>query len=136
MILTQSSIRVRYVETDAMGFVHHANYLPWLELARLEMIDTLGLSYREMEKDGFFLPVLGVSIQYKKPAYFDDNITVNCMVKDRPGVRMTIHYEVFRDETLLCTGSTEHAIINREGQPIRPPKHFLDVFAVAINRGD
>ena len=82
MIRTETTIRVRYVETDAMGFVHHANYLSWFELARIEMLDAINLSYKELETAGYYLPVLGAAITYRKPAYFDDRLKVVCYVRD------------------------------------------------------
>ncbi|MCZ6675356.1 MAG: thioesterase family protein [Verrucomicrobia bacterium] len=132
MIRTETTIRVRYGETDAMGFAHHANYLSWFELARIEMLDELTLSYKELEKDGYFLPVLGASLSYKQPAYFDDRLTVVCYVREKPGLRIHINYEVLRNETLLCTGSTEHAFISKDGQPVRPPKHVIQTFLDAM----
>ena len=132
MIRTESTIRVRYVETDAMGFVHHANYLAWFELARIEMLDSVNLSYKTLEEEGFLLPVLGATVSYKKPAFFDDELTIVCKVDQAPRLRIHINYEVLRGETLLSTGSTEHAFINREGQPIRPPKHFIETFKSAL----
>jgi len=132
MIRTETAIRVRYVETDAMGFVHHANYLSWFELARIEMLDAINLSYKELETAGYYLPVLGVAITYRKPAYFDDRLIVVCYVRDLPRLQIKIEYEIFREETLLATGSTDHAFINKEGRPIRPPKNFVDGFKTAM----
>ena len=128
MIENETSIRVRYVETDAMGFAHHANYLAWFELARIEFMDALNMPYKDMEKEGYLLPVLAANLRYKKPAYFDDQLTIICRSKEKPRIRLKMEYEVLRGETLLATGSSEHAFMNPEGQPIRPPKKFLDLF--------
>lgn len=133
MIRTETLIRVRYIETDAMGFVHHANYLAWFEMARIQLMDEIGLSYREIENNGYFLPVLGAELKYKKPAYFDDRLVVICMIREKPVLRMTIEYEVYRGQTLLCTGMTQHAFINKEGQPVRPPKLVIETFKEAID---
>jgi acyl-CoA thioester hydrolase len=136
MIRTESSIRVRYAETDAMGFAHHGNYVTWLELARIEMLDAIHLSYKQLEKEGYFLPVLEVCVSYKKPAYFDDVLKVVCYVREKPGLRIKIEYEVFRGETLLATAASSHAFINKEGQPVRPPKTFLNTFQEAMTALD
>lgn len=128
MIRNETTIRVRYVETDAMGFAHHANYLAWFELSRIEFMDALNMPYKDMEKEGYLLPVLGAKLKYRKPAFFDDRLTIVCMAKDRPKIRLKMEYEVMRDETLLATGSTEHAFMNPQGQPIRAPQKFLDLF--------
>lgn len=128
MIRNETSIRVRYVETDAMGFAHHANYLAWFELARIEFMDALKLPYKDLEAEGYLLPVLGAQVKYKKPAYFDDQLTVVCMAKKKPRIRLTMEYEVYRDGSVIATGSTEHAFMNPEGNPIRPPQKFSDLF--------
>lgn len=128
MIHNETSVRVRYVETDAMGFAHHANYLAWFELSRIEFMDALNMPYKDLEKEGYFLPVLGAQLKYHKPAYFDDRLTVICMAKDKPKIRLKMEYEVRRSDTLIATGSTEHAFMNPDGLPIRPPKKFLDLF--------
>lgn len=128
MIQNKTSIRVRYVETDAMGFAHHANYLAWFELARIEFMDALDMPYKEMEKEGYLLPVLGAHLKYKKPAHFDDQLIVICTAREKPRIRLKMEYEVFRGETLIATGSTEHAFMNPEGMPIRPPQKFVELF--------
>jgi acyl-CoA thioester hydrolase len=128
MIRSETSVRVRYVETDAMGFAHHGNYFSWFELARIEMLDGIGMPYKQLEKEGYYLPVLDVSASYKQPAYFDDRLTIICMVKEMPGVRIRIEYEVYREATLLATGSSGHAFINKGGIPVRPPKYYLSGF--------
>ncbi|MBH53252.1 MAG: acyl-CoA thioester hydrolase [Opitutaceae bacterium] len=133
MIRSETDIRVRYAETDAMGFVHHANYLIWFELARIEMLDALDMPYQKMEEQGYLLPVLKAELNYKQAAYFDDRLKVFCYVKEKPKVRIVIEYEVFRGATMLCSGSTEHAFINREGQPVRPVKSVMESFAQAID---
>ena len=82
----------------------------------------------DLEKEGYLLPVLAANLRYKKPAYFDDQLTVICRAKEKPRIRLKMEYEVLRGETLLATGSSEHAFMNPEGQPIRPPKKFLELF--------
>jgi acyl-CoA thioester hydrolase len=134
VIRTETSIRVRYVETDAMGFAHHASYLAWLEMARIEMLDQIGISYKEFEQAGYFIPVLGVSVKYRKPAFFDDILTIVCLVNESPTLRFHIDYEVFRGDKLLATASTDHAFINKEGRPVRPQEEFVARFKEVLAR--
>ena len=125
MITSQTDIRVRYAETDAMGFVYHGNYLPWFELSRVEMLDSLGYPYKQLESEGYLLPVLDVHIRYRRPARFDDRVTVKVIVKEKPIVKIHCEYEITRGDELLVTGATKHAFINPQGEPVRPPKALM-----------
>lgn len=125
MIETSSKLRVRYQETDAMGIVYHANYLTWFEVARVEMLDTLGVPYRDLEAQGYRLPVLEATLKYRKPAQFDDRLIVTASIRELPSVRITIHYEVLRDKELLVSGSTMHAFLGKQGYPVKPPDAFM-----------
>ncbi|MGF1485028.1 MAG: acyl-CoA thioesterase [Opitutales bacterium] len=115
------TVQVRYAETDQMGFVYHANYLAWFEMARVRMLDALELSYRQLEAEGAFLPVLEANVRYRQPAYFDDLLTVQVRLPEKPRVRIRLEYQVLRDEALLAEGFTQHAWIGKEGRSIRPP---------------
>lgn len=99
MLQHQSSIQVRYAETDMMGIVYHANYLPWFEIARTDLLKHHGLPYRDLEAEGFFLPVLEVSVRYLKSARYDDAITVIATMAEKPSLRLRITYEVRRGAT-------------------------------------
>jgi acyl-CoA thioester hydrolase len=133
MLQTRVQIQVRYAETDMMGIVYHGNYLPWFEVSRTTLLKEHGVSYRQLEADGYRLPVLEVGVKYFRPALYDDTVTVVATLKERPTLRIRIDYEVFRGEELLVTGFTQHAFINRDGQPVRPPASFTqrmkDLFA-------
>lgn len=133
MIESQSQIRVRYVETDAMGFAHHSNYINWLELARVEMMDKLGLPYTEIEKQDILMPVLEVHIKYLSPSYFDDRLTVKLCVKEKPKARIKIEYKIVRKDAMIATAETLHTFINREGKTIRPPIAFLECIKPYFN---
>ena len=127
MASATSQIRVRYAETDQMGVVHHAAYLPWLEVARTEYLRGRGLSYREMEARGIRLPVLSVAVTYHRPALYDDLLDVEARLASATPVRFTFHYAVRRscDGALLCEGRTEHAAVDPRGRPRRvPPELF------------
>lgn len=125
MIHTVSNFRVRYAETDRMDVVHHSNYLVWFEAARIEMLDLIGLPYKQVEAEGFFIPVLGATLEYKKPAFFDDRIEVHLFMREKPRARFHFDYEVRRDDTLLATGQTTHGFMDQNGKGIRPPEAFL-----------
>src|SRR6478752_2693207 len=99
-------IRVRYQETDGQGRVHHANYLTWFELARVEMLRAAGHSYRELEESGFFLVVAEAAMRYYLPALFDDQLRLRIKTVRAKGARIEHHYQVFRGDELLADGQT------------------------------
>lgn len=133
MIESRIDIRVRYAETDQMGVVYHANYLAWFESARIHMLDELDLPYKQLEAEGYLLPVLDCQLSYKQPARFDDRLVVIARVTQPPRARLHISYEVFRGDTLLTTGATTHTFINPEGRLIRPHTRFVEVFTQLLN---
>ncbi|NLW11400.1 MAG: acyl-CoA thioesterase [Clostridiaceae bacterium] len=118
--------RVRYYETDAMGIVHHSNYLRWFELGRTEYLRSVGLPYRALEEQGIASPVTGIRCHYHKPARYDDEITLKVVVKAYKNTRLTMAYEIFRDELLLCSGESDHAFIY-EGRPVAPRRSLPDL---------
>lgn len=124
MIESRTQVTVRYAETDMMGVVYHGSYLPWLEVARTALLAAEGLPYRELETQGFFLPVIEVNLRYLKPARYADTVTVHAVIRDKPGLRLRIDYELFRGDEKLATGHTVHVFIDKAGRPIRPPAAF------------
>ncbi|MFP4352271.1 MAG: acyl-CoA thioesterase [Puniceicoccaceae bacterium] len=137
MIRAEARIRVRYAETDAMGFVHHGRFIPWFECARIEMLDGLGCPYRELEEaEGIRIPVLEVRCRYRAPARFDDRIRVAAEIRDFPRARFRVHYEVRREDgALLCEAETLHAFIDRAERACRPPLRLREAFARAFEDG-
>ncbi len=125
----ETAIRVRYAETDRMGLLHHANYLVYFEQARTDLLRSLGLSYRDLEDRGYLLVITKAEVRYKRPAYYDDLLTVRTTVARTTAVRIDHAYEVRRDGTLLAEGSTTLACVDREGRPqplpeaLRPPRN-------------
>jgi acyl-CoA thioester hydrolase len=113
--------RVTYRDTDQMGFVYYANYLVYFEMARTELLRELGSTYDACEKAGVFLPVLQATCQYKTPALYDDLLTLKTRVTRWTRVALDFEYEVRRksDDTLLATGTTRHAFIDKDGKIIR-----------------
>ncbi|EHM10314.1 acyl-CoA thioester hydrolase, YbgC/YbaW family [Thermanaerovibrio velox DSM 12556] len=109
-------VRVRYSETDQMGIAYHANYLVWFEVARGAFCEALGISYREWEGRGILLPAVEARCRYKRPARYDDVITVECRLKDLSPHSVTFSYRVLLDQVLLAEGTTKHGICDRAGR--------------------
>jgi acyl-CoA thioester hydrolase len=126
-----SRVRVRYAETDQMGVVYYANYLVWFEIGRTDLLRQNGWSYREMEVDGYSLPVIDAQCAYKASAKYDDEIEVRTSGGMVSPVRVKFSYEVVRaaDRTVLATGSTVHATLDRDGKPCRLPERVRALFS-------
>ena len=126
-----STLRVRYAETDKMGVVYYANYLVWFEVARADLLRSLGWSYREMEIAGISLPVIEAECQYLRPARYDDEIEVRTEGRMLSPVRMEFHYQVVKraDQTVAAAGRTVHAALDPAGKPCRLPERVREVFA-------
>lgn len=103
MIHTTHSIRVRYAETDPMKYVYYGNYATYLEVARVELFRTLGISYDEIEKKGIWLPVSEFSIKYLKPALYDEELEIHTFIKKFPGVRVEFEYEIYNQSKQKLT---------------------------------
>lgn len=125
MIHSVYQTRVRYAETDRMDVVHHANYLVWFEAARIQMLDEIGMPYKQMEADGYLIPVLGAELSYKRPALFDDRLDIHLYMREFPRARFSFEYKVFRGDCLLAEGRTTHGFMDPNGRGIRPPAHFI-----------
>ena len=125
MIAARTEVTVRYAETDMMGIVYHANYLPWFEVARTQLLREQGFPYRQLEADGFRIPVLEVSAKYRRPALYDDTLTIVATLREKPLLRIRIDYEVFRGDELLATGQSAHAFCDLRGRPTRRPAAFV-----------
>lgn len=130
MITSSAQVTVRYAETDMMGVVYHGNYLPWFEIGRTTLLKEVGLPYRQLETEGYRLPVLEVSAKYLRPAVYDDTLTIVTTMREKPLLRIRLDYEVRRGDELLATGETVHAFIDLQGRPVRPPATMV----AAMNR--
>lgn len=111
--------RIQYYETDMMGIAHHANYLHWMEEARIDFMDQMGYPYARMEAEGIVSPVRSASIQYRKPCTFSDLLTIDVGVQAFNGVVLTLRYEMKRGEALICTAQSEHVFARRDGRILR-----------------
>lgn len=132
MFTDETKVRVRYKETDMMGVVYHGNYFTWFEVARVEMLQKVGLSYVKLEEDGFKLPVLECHAEFISPARFYDELTIRVILKTPPRARIRIDYEIYCEGSLITRGYTLHGFINNEGKPIRPPHKFNDTINTLI----
>lgn len=130
MIKTETTLRVRYGETDQMGFVYYGVYAQYYEVGRVECMRSLGFIYKEMEESGVLMPVINLTINYKKPALYDDEVRIVTMVKEIPGLRITFDYECYNQkDVLLNTGSVTLVFIDKQkNKPMQPPQWFMDGF--------
>lgn len=121
-------VRVRYSETDRMGYAYYGNYASYFEVARVEALRELGINYKEMEDDGTLLPVSEFSIKYLKPAYYDDLLFITVSIHELPKARIRFLYET-KNETnvLLNTGETVLVFVDKStGKPKPAPPRILD----------
>lgn len=127
MIRAETKIRVRYGETDQMGYAYYGVYAQYYEVGRVEAMRKIGFSYKEVEERGILMPVVDYSISYKKPAYYDDEITVVTCIKEMPkGVKLPFEYECFNQKgELLNTGKVTLVYIKKsDGRPTAIPSWF------------
>ena len=127
MIQSRAQVTVRYAETDMMGIVYHANYLPWFEIGRTTMLKEIGIPYRQLETEGYRLPVLEITAKYTRPAVYDDTLTIVTTMNEKPLLRIRLDYEVRRGDELLATGNSIHAFVDLQGRPVRPPASVIAV---------
>ncbi|GAA3588946.1 thioesterase family protein [Flavivirga amylovorans] len=129
MKIDEIQIRVRYGETDQMGVVYHGNYALYLEMGRVEWLRKLGISYKMMEESGIMLPVVSLSINYKKSASYDDVINVKTQLKKTPTVKIEFEYEITNKAgEILTTASTILVFIDtKTNKPTKAPKYLLDL---------
>ena len=121
-------IRVRYGETDQMGYVYYGNYAEYYEVARVEMLRSLGMDYASMERSGVMMPVLELNCKYIKPALYDQELTIKTSIEELPGVRIHFKYEVFNPaEELINIGKTTLVFVDMEkNKPCQPPADFME----------
>lgn len=126
-----SLVRVRYAETDKMGVVYYANYFVWFEVARADLLRSLGWSYREMEQAGISLPVTEAACRYHRPVRYDDELEVRAEGRLVSRVRMAFEYQVIRreDQVVAASGRTVHASLDASGRPCRLPARVQAAFA-------
>lgn len=127
----ESTVQVRYAETDQMGVVYHANYLVWMEVARVGYCRAAGFEYRDMEIDsGAFLVVTEAQCRYRSPARFNDEVIISCRLTEARSRTVRFAYEMRRGDELLATGETLHTVTNRDGKMIRMPERYREFFRI------
>ena len=126
----QFQVRVRYAETDQMGVVYHGNYAQYFEMGRVEWLRNMGVSYKWMEENGVMLPVVSLSMNYKKPASYDDLLTVKTILKSQTSVKIEFDCAIYNEAKELLT--TAHFILVfvslKTGRPTAPPDNILELF--------
>jgi acyl-CoA thioester hydrolase len=127
MIENKTPLKIRYSETDQMGYAHHGNYAKYFEIGRLELLHDLGISYKKMEEEGLILPVYSINTRFIKPAKFDDSLTLRTILKEIPTARITFEYEIYNSENeKISTGETVLVFVNtHKNRPIKIPKKLL-----------
>ena len=124
MYSLETKIRVRYGETDQMGFVYYGVYAQYYEVGRVELLRSLGINYKEMEEEGYMLPVVNFEISYKKAAHYDDELRIKTSIKSLPSTRITFNYETYNTEDILLnTGKVVLAFVDKSTmKPTLPPE--------------
>lgn len=128
MYCSETKIRVRYGETDRMGYMYYGHYPEYFEVSRTDMIRSLGLSYRDIEDMGIIMPVRSLHIDYKNPARYDELLLVKSILNKFPEIKLDIDYEIYNEQQqLVCTGNTVLAFVDaKTRRPKRAPDFFLD----------
>jgi len=129
MYTTEIKIRVRYGETDQMGYAYYGNYAEYFEIARVEALRNLGFSYKKLEMEGIMLPVLSYSVKFIKPAFYDDELTIKVSITELPLARIHFTYEVYNEKDALTTlADTTLVFINKNtNKPCAAPGDLLEV---------
>lgn len=126
---SETTIRVRYAETDQMGVVYYGNYFTWFEVGRIELCRQLGFEYKRMEaEDDSYIVVAEATCRYKRPARFDDVLTIRTRVTETQRRTIRFGYELFNDGELIATGETVHVVCDRTGRPKSLPEKYKKYF--------
>ncbi len=123
-----SKLRVRYSETDKMGYVYYGNYAQYFEVARVEALRELGLSYKELEDNGVMLPVLSYSINYLKPAFYDSLLTIECRLIELPSARLKFEFKTMDEEGQVLNNASVILVFvdMKKNRPILAPTYFIE----------
>ena len=128
MYVSETTIRVRYAETDRMGYVYYGNYTQYFEVGRIEALRQLGTSYKEMEDNGFMLPVYTCNLKYLKPAFYDDLLIIKTMIQKLPSAKIIFEYEIYNQQNeLLTNGDTTVVFVDIiTKKPCQAPLLFME----------
>ena len=128
MLTHKTTCRVRYADTDKMGFVYHANYFRWFEVGRSEMFRSMGIPYKSIESKGIFLPLSEIHCKFNAPSQYDDILLIETSLDSHYRAGMKFDYQIFSEngDKLLASGYTKHACVDSGGRVVRPPKFLMD----------
>lgn len=125
---------VKYYETDMMGFAHHSNYIRWMEEARVDFLEQLGIDYPRMEKDGIISPTVEVSCRYRKSTTFPENVFITVSIKEFKGVKLIFLYRMKNDAgDVVAEAESVHCFISRAGKPIRLAKEYPEYYSIIMD---
>ena len=121
--------KANYYETDQMGIIHHSNYIRWMEEARLDLMEQLGFSYKQMEEMEIISPVLSVSCEYRSMTHFADTVIIEPKIVKYNGIKMEFEYTITDKATgeLRATGKSEHCFLSRAGRPISLKRSYPEI---------
>lgn len=128
MISSKTEVRIRYSETDKMGYVYYGNYAQFFEIGRTNMLREHGMTYREMETEGIMLPVRSMQVRYHSPAFYDDLLTVTTYMRKMPTKRIEFDHEIHNEAgKLVVSGKVELVFVSgKTRRPTDAPKYFVD----------
>ncbi len=131
MFISEIQVRVRYAETDQMGYVYYGNYATYFEVARVEALRALGFSYKKIEDSGVMLPVMNFSIDYLKPAYYDDLLVIKTTIRELPTARIRFEYETYNEKDVLINRATTTLVFIKKStnRPCPAPEDFLQAIS-------
>lgn len=134
-MIVPTQIRVIYGDTDAMGQAYYGNYLRWFEIGRSEWLRACGMTYREIEESGVYLPVVEAHCKYVKSAFYDDVITVSTSFQFSGPIRLRFEYEITRDEEVLARGYTVHVCMSHDRKVLKPPANLKKLLDETLTQG-
>lgn len=136
MYISETQVRVRYAETDQMGFVYYGNYPTFYEVGRTESLRQLGTSYHELEERGVMMPVIDMNVKYFSPGRYDDLLTIKTIVEEIPKTRMHFIYEIYNESgKMINRGETTLVFLSKErNRPVRCPEWLHDMFEVSFSK--
>jgi len=131
MTTHKTTCRVRYGDTDKMGFVYHANYFRWFEVGRSEMFRSMGIPYKSIESKGIFLPLSEIHCKFNAPSQYDDILLIETSLDSHYRAGMKFDYKIFNEDgkKRLANGYTKHACMDNNGRVVRPPKFLMDIIS-------
>ncbi len=128
MFIFETKLRVGYADTDQMGYMYYGNYAAFYEVARTEMLRSLGMTYKSMEQNGIMMPVLELKSKFIKPALYDEQVNIKVVIEKKPGIRIVFNYELHNEKLeLINIGETTLVFVDMvKNKPCLPPDNFRE----------